>query len=172
MAYTVISHVSAPTSNVIDMTSLSLGGYYDLQLRISNVTVGTDDTYVLLQFYVSGSLVTTNYKVNVATMETSGASAASGSNTAAGLWLTRQTVNWGLGNATGESLSAVINIRNATSSAYKQAFGVSMHVRPPPHFARSVCVGQINNTGTLDGFRVAVASGTMTAGTATLYGLQ
>lgn len=171
MAYEVIARQSAPASNVFDFTGLDLSGYEGIQVKMIGLRLGTDDADVLFQVYVGGSLITSGYHV-ASNVSTSGASndsmaASSGSSIA----LTDTSLNFGVGNDTGENFSGLISLYNPTASVNKLFGMLSERTTPSGGGAHERGGGKVNNTGTIDGIKISVSTGTLTDGVVVIQGM-
>lgn len=73
-AWSVIAHSNTVASATLDITGLTLSTYRAIRGIISDLTVVSDNTSPVLQFYLNGSLVTSNYRyiINIRTGGSSG----------------------------------------------------------------------------------------------------
>jgi hypothetical protein len=172
MAYEVISRQSAPASNIFDFTGLSFTDFEGVQIKLQGLVVGTDDADILFQVYVGGVLVTTGYHVASNSTSTSGSTEDMFSTSTTSIPLNDTTAVWGVGNATGENLSGLISLYNPTVAVNK-LFGIlTEHVLPSGNTISERSGGKINNTGTIDGFKISTSTGTLTAGVVVVQGAR
>lgn len=176
MAWTIIEHKSAPASNQFDFSSLTLSGYQRLCLMLDGLVVGTDNAYIQMRLKISGSEISTGYRWTNQKFSSSGSTPANeASQTGTFIPLMYGTsASYGIGNAAGKSGSGIIYIGNPTnaSSLYKLVQIDCAHQVSSSSFIRTVGGAALENSGTMDGLRVYPSTGTLTAGKATLYGLN
>jgi hypothetical protein len=173
---TLIQRLTSPTSDQFNFTGLSgLSSYQRLVLMLDGVTLGTDGAFLNLQFSISSSIVTTGYRHGAFHDSSSGSSNNSVNDTPASGSSIRiyggTSSTWGVGNAAGENANVTLFIGNATAALYKIVETNGGGVAPSGSFVRIFGGGILENTGTIDGIRILTSSGTMTAGTAALYGI-
>lgn len=174
MAWTIIEHKSAPTSNQFDFSSLTLSGYQRLCLMLDGLVVGTDNAYIQMRLKIAGSEISTNYRWTNQKFSSSGstpANEASQSGTFIPL-MYGTTAAYGVGNSAGKSGSGMVWISNPTDALYKLMQVDCAHIVSSGSFIRTVGGGSLDNTGSMNGLRVYTSTGTLTAGKATLYGLN
>lgn len=171
MTWTFIAGMDAPVSDVFAFTGLSLAGYKQLQVVASGIVVTTDATDIVLTLYTGAAEVTSGYRWG----EYHHSSAASSGNTAdasdPSIVLTSVTANWDVGNAAGECYGTVIWIDQPASTAlYKRVWYEGAHVGPTGVVVAQSGTGVMENTGALDGLKIA-GSSAFTAGKVRLLGL-
>ncbi len=172
MAYEVIARLSAPTSNVFDFTGLSLANFVGIQIKLQGLVVGTDDADILFQVYIGGSLITSGYHVASQSLSSSGSSEEMPATSGSSIALNDSSAAWGVGNASGENFSGIISLYNPTSSVNK-LFGIlTERVFPSGNVASERSGGKNNNTGSIDGIKITVSTGTLTAGVVVIQGIR
>lgn len=172
MAWTVIQHLSAPTSDQLSFSGLDLSAYNLVRLELSGVTVGTDGAFVRLRLSTASTVRTSGYRWAIRTHSSSGSSEAANSETGTEIPLLHgSTSAWGVGNAAGESGSSSIIVSNVSSSLYKMVTHNGASIGTSGSLLGRVGAGTLEQTGSVDGLLVYLSTGTMTAGKATLYGL-
>lgn len=172
MAWTVIEHKSAPASDMFDFTSLDLSAYTKVKLEVAGLDVGTDGAFVNLQLSTASTLRTSGYRHGGTSYSSSGASDNHASQSASAVAIIAGgTSSWGIGNAAGEVGAFRAEISNLSNSLYKLVVADSACIGPSGAAVRRVSGGVLEQTGTVDGIRVLMSTGTLGAGTATLYGL-
>lgn len=174
MGYQLIEHKSAPASNMFDFTGLSLGGFQAVELRLSGLVVGTDGAFVLLRLSTGGTLRSSGYRWRQYNISTGGGSDNDNSASDTSIQLMGSTDgNYGVGNASPESGSMDIRIANVDATAlYKHVIYNGVAIGPTGSGLRYSGGGVLEFTGNVDGVRILVSTGTLTAGKATLYGLR
>jgi hypothetical protein len=170
MGYTLISQITSPTSNAIEFSGLSLSGYDDVQVKLEGVTVGTDNVSIVAQFAIGGSLVTSGYRYHSAILTTGGVSVDADSTSAASMLLTRITTN-AVGNASGESFAGIYQIGNPNEALHKYLRGHASYTADDGNLRHVRSLGLLANTGTLDGLKFFLSSGTMPTGKASIWGI-
>jgi hypothetical protein len=172
MGWTVIEHKSAPASDMFDFTSLSLGSYQRVVLVLDDLTLGTDGAFVRLQLSTATTLRTSGYRHRCSSRSSSGSDDNTASaSTSSVLLIGGATSSWGIGNAAGETGGGRCEISGVGSGNYKLMLFDGAAVVPSGSLVRYVGAGLLEQTGVIDGVRIIVSTGTLTAGKATLYGL-
>ncbi|MDR7101535.1 hypothetical protein [Croceicoccus sp. BE223] len=173
MAWSIISHQSAPASNQFDFSSLTLSGYQRLVLMLDGLVVGTDGAFIQLRLKIAGSEISTSYRWHHRVHSSS--STIESTNTQTGTFVPLiygSASDWGIGNAAGKSGSAMVQISNPTAALYKTMTVDSVVNAKTGSIVRAIGGGSLDNTGSMNGLRVYPSTGTLTAGKATLYGLN
>lgn len=170
MGYTLISQITSPTSDVIEFSGLSLSGYDDVQVRLEGVTVGTDNVTVVAQFAIGGSLITSGYRFISTVTTTAGGQTDDNSTSAASMLLTRNATNM-VGNAAGESFAGIYQIGNPNEALHKYLRGHASYTANDGNLRLVRSLGLLANTGTLDGLKFFLSSGTMPTGKASIWGI-
>lgn len=174
MAWQLIagSHKSAPTSDMFDWQGLTLTGFQKVLVLVDGVTVGTDGAFLEMQLYTASTLRNTGYRWAASLRSSGGSTDSTGASAqASARVLGGSSSTWGIGNAASECGSCRIEISNIDAAVYKQLEANGSMVAPSGASVRHTGSGLLEQTGTVDGIRLLMSSGTMTAGTATLYGL-
>lgn len=172
MAWTLISSLSAPTSNQFVFSGLSLGSYQRVLLYLDGLTLGTDGAYVITQLSTASTLRTSGYRYALACYSSGGSSTTASSNSAASiLTLGGPSSTWGVGNAANENGSARLEVSNLGGTLYKTVQVDGTLVAPSGAGVRVLGSGLLEQTGAIDGFSISTSTGTLTAGKAALWGL-
>lgn len=172
MAWAVISHLSSPTSDLFTFSGLSLGSYQRICLMFDAIVAGTDGAFPILQLSTGSGFNTSGYRYANSMRSSSGATDSAESNSAAHIRIGGSSSTWGVGNASNESMSCRLDIGNLGSSLYKLVETNASYVGPSGANVRLYGGGLLEQTAAIDGVRVGVSTGTLTAGLATLYGLR
>jgi hypothetical protein len=172
MGWTLIQHISAPTSNIIDFTGLSLSGYQRAVLLIDGLTVGTDGVSVLLRLSTAATLRTTGYRWRTDSDSSGGTGVTGNSASDTSIRLADATSsNFGVGNGANKSYAGKLEISNLGATLHKLVTIDGASIGPTGNMVRQVGAGILEQTGAIDGIRILLSTGTMTAGKASLYGL-
>ena len=174
MAWTLIDHVASPTSDQLNFTSLTLTSYRRVVLMLDDVRAGTDGAFLLLQLSTAATLRTAGYRWKNRSLSTSGSDDNTNSTSDSSIRLIGgSTSAWGIGNASTKSGMCRVELAGIDSglAVYKTVLFDGMAIGPSGNSVRQIGCGILEQTGTLDGIRVLMSTGTMAAGTATLYGL-
>jgi hypothetical protein len=170
MGYTLISQITSPTSNAITFSGLSLSGYDDIQVRLEGITVGTDNVSIVAQFAIGGSLVTSGYRFIASVRDTASAVSDDNSTSAASMLLTRNATSM-VGNASGESFAGIYQIGNPNEALHKYLRGHAAYTSADGNLRHVRSLGFLANTGTMDGLKFFLSSGTMPTGKASIWGI-
>jgi len=170
--WTQIASLDSPTAGVFDFPSVTWTGYIQFEVIISGVTVTSDDTSLILQFYKSSALVTgASYRWDLQAA-TNAATTHDGNNSVTAIGLTSNNANEGVGNATGEAFGGVVILDNPLSAAltHKVEHEVAF-TNPAGSINAGNGMGCLDGTGVaLDGFRIS-GSSNLTAGKVRVLGL-
>ncbi len=174
-AFSLISSLSAPTSNAFTFTGLSLTSYSRVHLYLNQVQVGTDGAFLFMQFYTAGVHRTTAIYRWKTTSSSSGGvgSFNEGNNTAdTAIRLTHgSTSDWGTGNVSSEHYQGSIEISGIPTGMNTSVVWQGVSVGPTTNYIRQTGHGGLDQTSVLDGIVVYPSTGTLTAGTAKLVGI-
>lgn len=169
-----VGRTSSVSGGAITLTGLDLTPYMAVQVILSGITTGTDDTQVHLRFTVSGSAVSaSDYQwIIEATGATTGFFEGTADSDDTEITLTRQAATAALGNASTESLSGVVTIFMPTSgSLYKVAVAELDYVQAASASIITTAVGGLyESTNVIDGVQL-FGSSNLTAGTIIVLGL-
>lgn len=171
MGYEKIAELTTPTSDVLDFTGLSLSGYDDIQVRVEGIVVGTDNVALVAQFVIGGSLITSGYRWHVWAVNSGGTQNTDNSTSAASMTLTRSAASSAIGNASGETFAGIYSIGNTNEAMHKFLRGHAAYTDSAGNLRHVRSLGHLANTGTLDGIKFSLSSGTMTAGKAVIWGM-
>lgn len=174
MGWVILGHVAAPTSDMITFSSLSLTGYQRVALVFDGITVGTDGAFLHLQLSTSGTFYTAGYRYRIMARSSSGSDNNDASESASFVRLIGGTISsWGIGNAAGKTGSGHVELSHLTGSGpYPHVVYDGHAVAPSGAAVRFLTGGHLEQTTAIDGVRLLMSTGTMTAGWATLYGLK
>lgn len=171
MAWTLISSLDAPTAGVFDFPSPTLTGYTMLWVVCSGITVTDDDSKVRMQFYVSGSAVTTGYRWAAKGVSSSGVTVDDGDASDPSICLGSDNASWGVGNASTESFSASIFADAPLSTAlHKKASFEASIISPAGNSLALSGIGIMENAGAIGGLKI-FGSSNLTAGKVRLLGV-
>ena len=170
MGYQIISQITSPTSDAIEFSGLSLSGYDDVQVRVEGITVGTDNVNLVAQFAIGGVLITSAYLYATYVLNEAGTGTTNSSASAASMLLNRTTTN-AIGNATGESFAGTYALGNPNEALHKYLRGHATYTCDAGTLRHVRSMGVLKNTGTLDGIKFFLSSGTMPTGKATIFGI-
>jgi hypothetical protein len=172
MGWQVIQHLSSPTSDLFSWSGLSLGSYQRVCVMFDDITVGTDGAFITLQLSTGSGFNTAGYRFAGSLRSSSTATDTEGSESAAHIKIGGTSSTWGVGNAANETISGRCDIGNLGSSLYKVIETNASIVAPSGSMTRFIGAGLLEQTAAIDGVRLGVSTGTLTAGKATLYGLR
>lgn len=172
MAWEVIAHVASPTSNLITFSGLSVSSYQRLCLMADELVLGTDGDYPILQISTGSGFNTSGYRYGNSLRSSSGSTDTTATESGAHIRIAGSSSTWGVGNATNETCSLRCDIGCLGSSLYKVVETNAAFVAPSGSNVRLYGGGILEQTAAIDGVRLGVASGTLTGGKATLYGLR
>lgn len=174
MAWTVIQHISSPTSNEITFSSLSLGAYQRVLLLVDGLEVGTDGAFVNMEISTGSGFNTSGYRyVNFARSSVPATNTASQNTPASGAFVRLcGGTSFGLGNASTKSVGLSVEIHNPSSTSLHKLVTVKgSYIGTGGSVIRIGASGLLEQTAAIDGLKIKLDSGTMDAGKATLYGL-
>lgn len=172
MAWTFIQRLSSPTSDKLEFTGLSLSGYQRVVLLLDGLVVGTDNAQILLQLYTATTLRTSGYRHYLAEASSGGTTDTSNSTSTSSVPLAGTgAANFGVGNGASKSFSGRVDICNSNLALYKLIEHNGNAIGPTGNMFRTRGGGILEQTGNIDGIKVFPSSGTLTAGSAALYGL-
>lgn len=168
--WTQIATSDAPSGGVFDFPSITFTGYIIVQIVMSGITVTSDDTAILFQFYTGGSLITSGYRWVV--RHTSNATADGDNNASTtSIGLTSNDATEAVGNASGEEFNAILTLDAPLSSAFSQKLEYEVAFTTPAGSSSGGSgVGVMDNTGAIEGFKVS-GSSSLTAGRVRVLGL-
>lgn len=171
MASIIIARLTSPTSDILTFSGLDLSPYRVVTLMVWGLAVGTDDARPYLQVSQGGSFISgaSDYSFVHTSRSTSGSTENETSNAAAQIVLADSTANWGVGNAAGEGFMSRIEIVNRESGPCYVTFN-GAHTGPTGNAVMTNGEGVVNNSTAIDGLRILMSAGTMTAGKAVLIG--
>jgi hypothetical protein len=170
VSWTLVSGADAPASNVFDFPSLTLTGLNVLEVLVSGLVVATDDSVVRLTFYVGGSEIVTGYRWGKFSLSSSASALNEGDVSDPSIAMCSDNATWGVGNATSEHFNASIVIDQPLSTAfYKRAEIQAALVAPSGNIVITSGVGIMENTGAIQGLKVAATSN-ITAGKVRILG--
>jgi hypothetical protein len=172
MASVVISRLTAPTSDMLSFTGLTLTGYRLVTLHVWGLTVGTDDASVWFRVSQSGSFLSgaSDYSYVHTSRSTGSGNESEASNAAAQIALTDDTANWSVGNAAGEAFTTRIELVNRETSEPRYFTFNGAHTGPTGNSVMTNGEGVVNNSTAIDGLRILLSTGTMPTGKAVLIG--
>jgi hypothetical protein len=172
MASVIIARLTAPSSDMLSFTGLDLTSYRMVTLLVWGLTVGTDDASVWLRVSQGGSFLSgaSDYSYVLSTGVTSGSTETEASNAAAKIALTDDSANFSVGNAAGEGFITRIEIVNRESGEPHYLTFNGAHTGPTGSGMMTNGEGVVNSSTALDGLRILLSTGTMTAGKAVLIG--
>ncbi len=169
--FTLIDSLAAPSSGVFDFPSLTLTGYKAIEIDIAGVTVTTDDTEVMLQFYVGGVLITTGYRFSTLLLGSGAAAAGDGATSGSGIKLQSNDANLGVGNDTGERFNSSIQVDEPLNTTrHKRALYESLITLPSGVRHSVQGQGIMENTGAVSGLKISGDSDLL-AGHVRVYGV-
>lgn len=168
----LIQHQSAPTSNIFDFTGIDFSAFIKANLYLNGVVVDTDAAEIYLQLYIAGVLQTASYEDQIQQISASGSTSSRGQASASAITLAYQsTVNWGVGNAAGESFVGRVSLMNLNLTPRKLVTFQSAMVGPTGNSINASGGGCLTNSGTVTGLRISGNGGLITSGSATLEGI-
>lgn len=158
------------SGGVIDFPDTDFSAYTMLMIVIETITVTTDDSNIQFQFRLDNALVTSGYRYRADVNSSGGTSDASASTSTTGIFLTTTTTNWKLGNASGKSLSGVVEIYAPAAAMWKQMTYRGNHPGPSGNVLNGRSAGHSETITPFTGFRI-LGSSNLTGGVARVYGL-
>jgi hypothetical protein len=172
MSWNLIQRLSAPTSDKFTFTGLSLSSYQRVMLLLDAMKVGTDDAAVLLQLSTGGTLRTSGYRYYITQGSSGGSNNSSNSTSASSIRIAGTgNAGWGVGNAASSNATSRIYISNSNVALYKTIDVSGTVIHPSGNASRIRGGGILEQTGNTDGITISLSTGTLTSGTAALYGL-
>lgn len=163
----VIAYQASPSSNIFDFQGISFSGYQRAILYLDEITVDTANTQIILQFYIAGSLITSNSYNWLFSFAQSATGATAGE--VAGASNIRLTT-WA---DTGSNLTwnGVVHICAPEVGVNKLAHFGGAFVMDNGSVAETTGVGSLANTGSITGLKVSGSGGLITGGRAMILGL-
>jgi len=158
-------------SGALTITGLNLVECVAVRLIISGVTVTTDDSQVLLRFYINGSEVSGASDYQWGMRQMGGTSTTIHDAADSEIHLTAETATMGVGNAASESFHSTVTVTNPAGTTHKKAHIKSVWIDAPGNYRSATYAGgQLNNAGAITGFKV-FGSSDLTAGSIVLLGV-
>lgn len=169
--WTQLASLDAPSAGAFDFPSITFTGYSVVQIVMSGITVTSDGTSMLFQFYVSSALVTSaGYRWVVRTAQNAAIVGDAGSSQTS-IGLCSNDAGETVGNDTGEAFNGIITLDNVLSAttSKKMEFEVAM-TNPAGSGQFGSGVGVMDGTGAIDGFKLT-GSSNLTAGKVRVLGM-
>jgi hypothetical protein len=171
MTWTLVHAVDAPASNIFDIPSLTLTGLKVIEIVVAGVVVATDDSIIRLTFYVGGVEIVTGYRWGGLDISSGASALDDGDASDPSIVLNSDNATWGVGNAASEHFNTSIVVDQPISTAlYKRCEIRSAAVAPSGNVVVTSGQGLMENTGAIQGFKIA-ASSNITAGKVRVLGL-
>lgn len=169
-AWVEIARTSSVSGGKITLSGLDLSGYVATRVYLSGVTVTTDDSSVTLRLLIAGSEVSSGYRWAAVKAHAAGAAADITDNSDPSVGLTSITAAQMVGNASTESLSAVVTLYQSSGLWKRVSFRSSWTKPSGDAMTMLNAGGQLDDTGAVTGFAV-LGSSNIVAGTIIALGL-
>lgn len=157
-----------------EISSIGTSVHKQLLIVFNDVKMSNDDTEILIQYKISGSVVTSGYKWAMQSIASGSGTNNLGSAADSGLRLQSSAGAWGIGNATDESATAQVEIFNPHGTTHrKRAYWVSSYTAADATIVRSSGGGTLDSSnGDIESLTILTSAGTFSTGEVLVYGLQ
>ncbi len=164
----VLYYAASPTGNIFDVQGLDVTSYQRVILYLDGLTVDTANTLLRLQFYIAGSLITSN------TYDWSFSFDASGSTPASGEIAATSNIRLTSWADTGANISwnGVVHICAPAAALNKMVHHDGAFMQSDGTAVETIGSGQLANNGAFTGFKLEGSGGLITAGRALLIAMK